>query len=197
MDEMVRKAMAKWPQVPALFGWLGLDRRGRWLLQGKPIEREPLIAFMNRNYAADEFGRWFFQNGPQRAYVHLEYTPWVLRATGSGELETHTGASVPALESAWLDEHGSILLAAPQGVALLDDNDLGWAYERLVDADGNRPGEAVLAQALERLQELQPAELFLSYGGRRLPIQPLRSGEAAQRFGFEPQPAPREGERSS
>ncbi|MCD6666313.1 MAG: DUF2946 family protein, partial [Hydrogenophaga sp.] len=28
MDEIVKAAMAKWPQVPACYGWLGLDARG-------------------------------------------------------------------------------------------------------------------------------------------------------------------------
>ena len=33
MDEMVRQAMAKWPNVPACYGWLGLDARGQWYMR--------------------------------------------------------------------------------------------------------------------------------------------------------------------
>ncbi|HMN64893.1 MAG TPA: DUF2946 family protein, partial [Burkholderiaceae bacterium] len=38
MDEQVLHAMARWPDVPAVWGWLRLDRRGRWLLvdRGRP-----------------------------------------------------------------------------------------------------------------------------------------------------------------
>jgi hypothetical protein len=30
MDDIVKQAMAKWPNVPACHGWLGLDARGHW-----------------------------------------------------------------------------------------------------------------------------------------------------------------------
>ena len=33
MDDIVRQAMAKWPHVPACYGWLGLDARGQWWLR--------------------------------------------------------------------------------------------------------------------------------------------------------------------
>ena len=33
MDEIVKKAMAKWPNVPACSGWLGLDARGQWYMR--------------------------------------------------------------------------------------------------------------------------------------------------------------------
>lgn len=32
MDELVRQAMAKWPNVPHAYGWLGLGMRGDWYL---------------------------------------------------------------------------------------------------------------------------------------------------------------------
>ncbi len=197
MDEVVRKAMEKWPQVPALFGWLGLDRRGRWLLKGKAIERQPLIAFINRNYESDEFGRWFFQNGPQRVFVHLAYTPWVVRANGSGQLETHTGQPVEQVQAAWLDEDGSLLLEWERGIALLDDSDLGWAFERLVMSDGQRPDDDALAEALERLHQNADADVFLEYAGRRVPIAGIHSSAVADRFGYQADPGPREGERST
>ena len=30
MDDIVKQAMAKWPNVPHCYGWLGLDARGNW-----------------------------------------------------------------------------------------------------------------------------------------------------------------------
>ena len=33
MDDIVKQAMAKWPNVPACSGWLGLDARGQWYLR--------------------------------------------------------------------------------------------------------------------------------------------------------------------
>ena len=33
MDDIVKQAMAKWPNVPHAYGWLGLDARGNWYLR--------------------------------------------------------------------------------------------------------------------------------------------------------------------
>ena len=69
MDDRVIRSMARWPDVPDVFGWLALDARGHWLLKGETIANRAAVAFIARNYAHDEFGRWFFQNGPQRVFV--------------------------------------------------------------------------------------------------------------------------------
>src|SRR6218665_3263319 len=97
MDDIVKQAMVKWPNVPHCYGWLGLDARGNWYMRddgaqaqgafgsgaprakGSLLKHEKLIDFIQRNYAVDAAGQWFFQNGPQRVYVELEATPWVWR----------------------------------------------------------------------------------------------------------------------
>ena len=33
MDELVKQAMAKWPNVPHCYGWLGLSARGNWYMR--------------------------------------------------------------------------------------------------------------------------------------------------------------------
>ncbi len=33
MDDIVLQAMAKWPNVPDCYGWLGLDNRGNWYMR--------------------------------------------------------------------------------------------------------------------------------------------------------------------
>ena len=50
MDEQVLRGMAKWPNVPAVYGWLALDCRGKWLLQGEPIGNPTVTAYIARNY---------------------------------------------------------------------------------------------------------------------------------------------------
>ena len=79
MDEMVARSLAKWPNVPAVYGWLALDRRGNWLIKGERIANRALREFIARNYEADERGCWFFQNGPQRVFVVLDFAPFVYR----------------------------------------------------------------------------------------------------------------------
>src|SRR5947207_11971409 len=75
MDELVARSLAKWPNVPAVYGWLALDRRGNWRIKGQRISNAALREFIARNYECDAQGRWFFQNGPQRVYVTLAHTP--------------------------------------------------------------------------------------------------------------------------
>ena len=38
MDDIVKQAMAKWPNVPNCYGWLGLDERGHWYLRDDPAQ---------------------------------------------------------------------------------------------------------------------------------------------------------------
>ena len=42
MDRSVIRTMARWPNVPAVYGWMSLDRRGRWCLQGEPVVHRTL-----------------------------------------------------------------------------------------------------------------------------------------------------------
>jgi hypothetical protein len=123
MDEIVARSLARWPNVPAVYGWLGLDRRGNWLIKGERIGNAALREFIARNYEADERGRWFFQNGPQRVYVKLAYTPFVMHYEGE-RLFDHCGQPVEALET-WLDDEGCVLIRGGRGVGVLDDRDLG------------------------------------------------------------------------
>jgi len=122
MDEIVVRSLAKWPNVPAVYGWLDLDRRGNWLIKGERIGNLALREFIARNYAADARGCWFFQNGPQRVFVRLAYTPLVLHYEGEG-LFDHCGRAVEALETL-LDDEGSVLIRCGHGIGLLDDRDL-------------------------------------------------------------------------
>lgn len=127
MDAAVLRALAKWPDVPDVYGWLSLDRRGEWRIRGERIGNAALRSFIGRNYASDARGCWYFQNGPQKVYVSLEYTPLVARLEG-GALRDHCGRSLGEPAAGWLDEEGSLLLAGDGGVALLDDRDLA-AFE--------------------------------------------------------------------
>ena len=122
MDDIVVRSLAKWPNVPAVYGWLALDRRGNWLIKGERIANSALREYIGRNYEPDAQGRWFFQNGPQRVYVSLAYTPLVVHYAGDA-LFDHCGRRFTPRE-AFQDDEGSVLLAGEPAVALLDDRDL-------------------------------------------------------------------------
>ena len=128
MDEAVLRSLAKWPNVPDVYGWLSLDRRGNWLLKGERIGNPALREFISRNYQPDARGRWYFQNGPQRVFVRLAYAPLVVHLEGAA-LVDHCGRSFE-VERAFVDDEGSVLMQGKAGFGLLDDRDLAAYAER-------------------------------------------------------------------
>lgn len=142
MDDIVRQALAKWPNVPHCYGWLGLDGRGNWylrddatqaagpfpLVKGSMLRHEKLIDFIQRNYEHDDSGQWFFQNGPQRVYVELEATPWIWRVHDDLSVKSHTGVAIEPTASL-LDEEGKLYLVASIGVGLVHTLDMSMAAE--------------------------------------------------------------------
>lgn len=132
MDESVLRGMAKWPDVPAVYGWLELDRRGNFLIKGQRIGNAALREFIARNFQSDARGCWFFQNGPQRVYVRLAYTPLVVHYEGE-RLVDQCSRDFGAVDAFLLDDEGSVLARQEARIALVDDRDI----ERFAEgADG-------------------------------------------------------------
>ncbi|ASM76875.1 hypothetical protein VITFI_CDS1097 [Vitreoscilla filiformis] len=162
MDDQVKAALRKWPNVPACRGWLGLDARGDWYMRdaavqvagafpqakGSRIQHDKLIAFIWRNYEADAQGAWFFQNGPQRVYVELEAAPWVwrlqARADGTVQALAPLGEDV-AISEAWLDEAGRLFLLSPRGLGLVHSLDMLIAADALEQGQWPAPGTLTFA----------------------------------------------------
>ncbi len=188
MDDIVKAALAKWPNVPHCYGWLGLDARGQWFMRddriqaagpfapapGEPtaankgslLKHDKLIEFIHRNYAADEAGQWFFQNGPQRVYVELEFTPYIWRLQPDGTVLAHTGQPAGAVQRCLLDEAGRLYLQTGLGLGLVHTSDMALAAD-VVDAGTWHP-DAVIA-----------AELPARFGFVRSPQGRLASALAA------------------
>ena len=141
MDDIVKQALAKWPNVPHCYGWLGLDARGNWHLRdnqaqalgpfaggsleskGSMLRHAKLIDFIQRNYDSDDQGQWFFQNGPQRVYVELEATPWIWRIAADFSVTAHTGQTVRN-QRCVLDEYGRVYLETDAGFGLVHTQDM-------------------------------------------------------------------------
>lgn len=174
MDDIVKAALKKWPNVPHCYGWLALDARGEWYMRDDRIQRagpfpqvkgsrithDKLREFIHRNYDHDAAGCWFFQNGPQRVYVELEATPWVWRLEAAADGETprvrsHTGRDA-SVRAVLLDEAGRLYL----------DTDLGPGLVHSLDVH-----IAVPAVEAGRWQpvEVRADELPARYGFRRVP----------------------------
>lgn len=196
MDESVVRAIAKWPNVPSVYGWLSLDLRGHWHIKGERITNPLVSAFINRNYESDLEGRWYFQNGPQRVFVRLDYTPYVHLVDwrdGALALVTHTGLQATQVREALLDEAGALVLRTDVGIGVVSDRDLGALAELVVTDSGEPADEASLA---ELASGSTGRRLHLLYGPRRVLITPAPSHELPARFAYvrEPRPAPGEPE---
>ena len=144
MDDIVRQALAKWPNVPHCYGWLGLDARGNWYMRddrtqaagsfpaskGSLLTHQKLVDFVHRNYEADERGCWFFQNGPQRVYVELETAPWIWRLGEGLSVTSHTGRAART-SACILDEQGRLFLDTDIGFGLVHTLDMEQASDAI------------------------------------------------------------------
>ena len=145
MDDIVKQALVKWPNVPDCWGWLGLDMRGNWWLRdaaaqaqgmfpaskGSMLEHEKLLAFIGRNYEANAHGHWFFQNGPQRVYVELESTPMVWRVHADGRVLAHTGGEAREVQHCLMDELGHVYLHAQGVLGVVHSQDMVHVAEAI------------------------------------------------------------------
>jgi hypothetical protein len=198
MDDIVVRGMAKWPNVPAVYGWLSLDRRGQWRIKGEGISNPLITEFIGRNYARDERGCWYFQNGPQRVFVTLEYVPLVYRVVspeGSPlALEAHNGKPVSTVAGAWIDENGAALLETEHGIGAVHDRDLERLLPHFADGAGAPLAEDALDELMNRVQQGREAPLWLRFRGAGVRVGPIPSKTVAQRFGFCARPEPPAGE---
>lgn len=204
MDEQVLRSLIKWPNVPDCYGWLALDRRGQWRmvdeyaqqhhLPGKQIDHAALNEFISRNYASDTAGRYFFQNGPQRVFITLAVTPWVVRITpheSSSQMMTQCQNQITP-SGALSDEQGNIYIVGSTQQTIFQD------IENQQFAVKEMSAVALLHDHdLDHFSELATLrEEACSFGGswtwngQLLPLDPIHSNELSQRFRFIQHPAP-------
>ena len=187
-DDEVLRALEKWPNVPACYGWLRLSRRGSWLIKDEPISHRRAIAYLQRNYATDESGRWFVQNGPQRAYCDLDYTPWIYQLDGSGVLHTHAGDPVCQLRQLVTDESGDVLLETEYGIGLLHDGDLGQFIDIVDQQQPAEVGDDGVGGLLVCLDPATESRVEIVWNGAPLSVSAMLAEDVPQMFGFTAKP---------
>jgi len=208
MDDLVRQALAKWPDVPDCTGWLALDARGRWRVgeagagPRQPIAHAAMNAFISRNYFSA--GRcWLFQNGPQRVFVELEYTPFVWRLHprdgGGWDLIAHTGVTMTP-SAVWLDDQGRFLIQARAAtgepvVGVVHDHDTTLIADQLRDDGGTvLDDEAMSLLSSSQFSETAAPVACLHFAtaatsSLKLPLHRIAAHQVATQFGFEPRPS--------
>jgi hypothetical protein len=195
MDDIVKKAMAKWPNVPDCYGWLALDARGAWRMRderaqhlnlpGDKVIQVALLGFINRNYAVDDRGCWYFQNGPQRVYLNLEATPYIARTDPQQGLVLHTGEAFGPLVRAYMTEVGELIVEGGGKLAQVDDRDLAQLMDAL-ELDGHAVSDDKLMAWLGGAA----GTLALRYQQQRAPVDRIARDDVPSHFNFRRLPAP-------
>ena len=193
MDEIVRQALAKWPNVPDCYGWLALDARGAFRMRdaaaqaanapGDVIRHPALLAFIYRNYLRNNDGAWYFQNGPQRVFVNLVQTPFIARTDPIHGFITHDGAAMTPIEHVWITGEGRLILGSGERIAMIDDRDLAECLP-LLRAEGEPVDDTFL---LEWLSNSKSTLQFLC-GESLLPVHALYDENLGTALGFNPKP---------
>jgi len=188
MDQSVLDAIARWPNVPAVYGWLSLSARGAWRLhprgdaqlggEGSGITNTQILRFIGRNYACEPDGRWFFQNGPQRVYVRLDAAPFILHLRPDlNALVTHNERVIEEVVQWLADDQGQLYAQTDQGAARIDDRDLLG----LADVLQGETGQAML-ETLDKTSGIGVES--------RAQLDALRLFDPSGRYGALSQPAP-------
>jgi Protein of unknown function (DUF2946) len=171
MDDQVLAAMARWPNVPAMYGWLRLDARGNWHLiqrdlpnfdetlhgKGSPITNPAIVEFIWRNYSRDDQGNYYWQNGPQRVFVSLERGPRVVRLAQSDTLHLFdtVGTAVQEIRRALLGDDGAVYLDTEIGPVSVDDRHLDRLAAHIQETSGG-----MLLGALPLTLHRNPAQVL-------------------------------------
>ena len=170
MDEIVKKAMAKWPDVPHCYGWLALDARGAWRMRD---ERAQALGL-----AGDKVTQTAL-----RGFINLEATPYIVRTAPDGGLVLHTDDVVTHVAAAWITPTGRIVLDCDGRIALLEDRDMNECLTRLRLDCAPLDDDDLLAW-------LAGAEgaMTLLHADRATGVDRLADDALALRFGFIAQP---------
>jgi len=187
MADRVTRGMAKWPDVPAVYNWLQLDRRGRWRMKGTEITHPRLLGFINQHYFPADDGSYYFQNGPQRVFVELELAPYVFSLAGD-RLITQNSLPVTGVTAAFLSDQGDLYLQTDVGPGVVDDRYLSEIEEWFV-ADQDR--DVALAQLLDGIYQ-ENTRLVSKGLSIDLPLQPVTQSAVPEQLKFVARPQPPE-----
>ncbi len=198
MDEIVKQALAKWPNVPHCYGWLALDARGAWRMRdervqklglpGDKINHPALLGFIARNYGSDDRHCWYFQNGPQRVYVNLDATPYIAHTDPQHGFVVQTGEKLSRPECAWIGRNGNLVLKEGGMLAQVDDRDMAECLANM-ELNGAPVQDDVLLTWIAGGD--MKGKLTLNIGAYAVEVHHLPQGDLGTSFGFNalPQPA--------
>ena len=190
-----KQSAIKWPNVPDVYNWLMLDERGDWRIKEEKISHKGLIDFINAHYQADDKGRWFFQNGPQRVFVTLAYTPYVLSIASHDSItyfKTQNNVIIKSVDRLWIDNKDRLLVSWKNGIGLVSDRDLPLLADKLTHE--TEPFDRIDSAELDVIKQRTPSRsktsLKLTMNQKTYDILFINTIEVSQLFGFNSNPSP-------
>ena len=190
-SDSLSKLLQKWPNVPDVFNWLSLDRRGIWRIKGSPITNRAMVEAINSSYFCDVDGSWFFQNGPQKVFVTLDYTPYVIFVYRSGNdpiLKTHNGIKIRNIEEIYLDSELNFLITWDGRLGIILDRDL----QVLIDGMSfSRKGKSI---SLEKVIEADMTGLTVNFWNHEAKVTKVSREYLLKKFNIRGDPIPSPGQ---
>jgi hypothetical protein len=185
----------KWPNVPDVYNWLMLDERGDWRIKEEKISHKGLINFINVHYQADDKGRWFFQNGPQRVFATLAYTPYVLSVASHDSItyfKTQTNVIIESVDRFWIDNKDRLLVSWENGIGLVSDRDLPSLADKLTHETEpiDRMNFTEFDLIKQRTRSKNKTSLKLTMNKKTYDILFINAIEVSEFFGFDSNPSP-------
>jgi hypothetical protein len=165
-------------------------------LPGTVIVHQALNEFISRNYACDTEGRYFFQNGPQRVFITLDATPWIVRIIPDDQqTKLLTQCQSPIEPSAALsDENGNIYIVGEISQVIYENSN--QATQTTFSTQAKESIALLHDHDLDLFSELAILkEEACSFGGswnwhgKQLPLDPIHSSELAGRFDYIAKPS--------
>ena len=144
MDDIVKAAMAKWPNVPAVFGWLSLNGRGNWRIKDDPIDNEAINEFIGRNYMNDGCGNCFSRMGRSACMSLLKLRRGYTGSTNSSG-SPRTRRSSARVRQAFADENGRLYFETEWDQAWLGRSRHACVFGAHIDVEGQALDDKALA----------------------------------------------------
>jgi hypothetical protein len=157
--------------------------------QGDIIRHESLLDFIYRNYDCDSRGAWYFQNGPQRVYVELEATPFIVRTDPKLGFVLHDRTPIYEIDHVFMTNTGQLIIQNHQKVAMLDPSDLAQCLAMLYVGNQTIADDDLLNWLSKPNQLLQ-----MKLGQQFRSVEWIDSTQLQKRFGFIARPSKLENE---
>jgi hypothetical protein len=150
-----------------------------------------MIKAINSSYFYDVDGSWFFQNGPQKVFVALDFTPYVIFAYRAGDelkLKTHSGTEIKKIDEIYLDSDLNFLITWDGRLGIVSDRDLQILIDGMSFSDR---GKLI---SLENVIEADTKRLSVTFWNHEAKITKVTREYLLKKFNIRGDPAPRSGQ---